>query len=438
MSTAVNIEKLSPVLVQVQIEVPADIVNTEVNNAFSSLKRNARVKGFRKGKAPRQVLQHLYGAAVRADVAKQLMDRELQQVIKDKALQPLTEPAVEPAELNPKAAFSFKARFEVRPEIEELNWVGLQAIRPPIEVTDEQLDERLQKLRQDNATKRPVEGRAAKKGDVVQLKISFSHDGQDHNEEIEAEVGGGEVLGAIDEELEGMSSGESKNVTHEFAANHPSEQLQGAKVTFDVQVEEVKEVVLPEIDDELAKDLEHADLAALKADLRENIAAGLKQSADEDVAKQLVAQLCEKNPLTVPPSLVEQQARESERQLVAMARMSGQAIPNPQQLAEQVRADSDMKVRAGLLMAEIAKEKEVKVTEEDIEKGYQELAEQSGKNVARIKAEYRQPEQRQMLVGMILEDKVLDLLEQNAKISDATEHASDEHGSEEGQESESK
>ncbi len=436
MSTEVNVEKLSPVLVQMQIEVPADAVNTEVNNAYSSLKRTARVRGFRKGKAPRHVLQHLYGAAVKADVAKRLMDRTLQEAIKDKSLQPLTEPAVEPAELNPKASFSFKARFEVRPEIEELKWEGLQAIRPSVEVTDEQLDERIEKLRHDNATKRPVDGRAVKKGDVAQLKISFTHDGQEHDEEIEAEVGGGEVLGAIDDGLEGMSAGESKEINHDFPANHPNEQLRGASVTFQVLLEEIKEVVLPEVDDELAKDLEHADLAALKADLRETIAASLKQTGDEDVAKQLVAQLCAKNPIPVPPSLVEQQARESERQLVAMARMSGQPIPNPQQLSEQVRSDSEHKVRAGLLMAEIAKEKDVKVTPEDIEKGYQELADQSGKNIARIKAEYRQPDQQQMLVGMILEDKVLDLLEQSAKISDATEESEGQES--ESQESESK
>ena len=102
-----------------------------------------------------------------------------------------------------------------------------------------------------------------------------------------------------------------------------------------------------------------------------------------------------------------------------MAQMSGQRyVPDPN-LLEQMRGDAEMKVRAGLLMAEIAKEKEVKVTPEDLDKGYQELAEQSGKNVAKIKAEYREQSRREMLVGMILEDKVLDLMEQAAKITDA-------------------
>jgi trigger factor len=186
-----------------------------------------------------------------------------------------------------------------------------------------------------------------------------------------------------------------------------------------VEVKELKQRILPKVDDEFAKDCEYEDLAAMRKALLEKLQGRFKQQADEDVARQLVAGLCDKNPIPVPPSLVEQQARVSEREIRMMARITGQGLDEAT-LGERVRADAEMKVRAGLLMAEIAKAKEVRVTDADLEKGYAELAEQSGKNVAKVKAEYREKQKRDMLVGMILEDKVLDLLEKAAKISEET------------------
>jgi trigger factor len=170
----------------------------------------------------------------------------------------------------------------------------------------------------------------------------------------------------------------------------------------------------------MAKDVgEYADLAALKTSLKEKVEKELKQKATDAVAEQLVIELCKANPIPVPPSLVEQQAQMTERELVQNARRAGQRLDVNADLRQRVRLDSELKVRAGLLMAEIAKAKQVKIDDADIEKGYAELAEQTGKNVAKVKAEYRDPKKREMLVGMILEDKILDLIESAAKVTEA-------------------
>jgi trigger factor len=412
----VNVEKLSPVLMEFQIEVPADQVSTEVDNAYDSLRRTARVRGFRKGKAPRQVLVQLYGPAVRADVARKLVDASLQKALSEKAVVPLTKPAVEPAELKPKQSFSFKARFEVRPDIEQVNWEGLAARRKNTEVSEEQIGAEIEKLRQDLATEEPVEGRAAEKGDLASLKLAFEIDGEEHKEEVDKiEIGAGRILSFLDEAIVGMNAGDKKEVEGSFADNHPMEKLRGKKSSFQVEVTELKKRVLPEIDDEFAKDTEHDNLEALRTALREKVQKRLQQESEEEVAKQLVTDLCAKNPIPVPPSLVEQQARMTARELQMMAQMSGQKLEGDD-LQRRLMMDSEMKVRAGLLMAEIARAKGVTVTEADIEKGYEELAEQTGKNVQKVKAEYRERSKREMLIGMILEDKVLNLMEGAAKI----------------------
>lgn len=412
----VQVAKLSPVLMEMQIQVPADKVASEVNHAFDSLQKTARVRGFRRGKAPRQVLVQLYGPAVRADVARRLMDSTLQEALGERGVQPLTQPAVEGAELEPKKAFSFKARFEVRPEIDKVEWKGLEAEKPSAVVTDEAVAAELEKIRRQQATLQPIEDRGAKKGDVANLTMRFTIDGDARDETVETELGEGKVMDAIDEGVIGMKPGEEKTVPVKFPEQHHAAQLRGREVSITVKLDELKERVLPAIDDELAKDAGEADLAALKKSVQARLQKERDQKAEEELAKALVVALCAKNPIPVPPSLVEQQSRMTEREMQMMAQMSSVPYRRTPELMEHIRLDSEMKVRAGLLMAEIAKENKLEVGEADIEKGYEELAAQSGKNVARIKAEYRDDNKRQMLIGMILEDKVLDLIEKEAKI----------------------
>jgi trigger factor len=236
---------------------------------------------------------------------------------------------------------------------------------------------------------------------------------------VTTELGRGETMKEIETAITGASTGDQKSVDVDFPPNHPAPDLRGKKGTFKITVKEIKERVLPEVDDELAKDCgEYENLAGLKGKLREEIEKVAKQRQSESVAEQLVDALCKENPIPVPPSLVEQQAAMTERELTQQARRMGQRI-DANALRAGARADAEKKVRAGLLMAEIAKLKAIVLTEADLEKGYQEMAEQTGKNVAKVKAEYRDPKKREMLIAMILEDKILDLLEGAAKVSEA-------------------
>jgi trigger factor len=412
-----QIEKLSPVLVQLVVEVPAEAVAVEVDSAYQELRRKARVPGFRRGKAPKHVLQHLYATAIHADVAKRLVDNSLQQAFQDEQVQPLTQPDVEPGELRPDASFSFKARFEVRPEIAEVRWEGLEAKRPSTEVTDTHLEAEVAELRQQHATLQPVESREARKGDVASLALEVEIEGKPLTEEVETEIGSGQLLAPIDEALGGMKVGEHKTVEASLPSGHPNPKLRGKRATFKVMIKELKERVLPSVDDEFAKDCgEYASLDALRTALREQVKKRLEQKAEEEVARQLVVELCKANTVPVPPSLVEQQARLQERELAQLSQMGGRPFQPNEQLRQRIREDAEMKVRAGLLMAEIAKAKSMTVSEEDIDKGYAELAEQTGKNVAKVKAEYSERSKREQLIGMILEDKILDLIEGAAKI----------------------
>lgn len=420
----VSVEKLSPVLVEFQVEVPADRVKQEIDKAYQSLQRTARVRGFRPGKAPRDVLAHIFGDRVAMDVTQRLVDDTLPKALNDKNIQPLSQPAIEPQKLETNASFQYKARFEVRPEIEKVVYEDLEAKRPKSEVTDEMVDAELESLRKANATLvEPSPARPSQAGDIITMSFTVEIDGKPVEDaganDLQVELGLGQLLSALEEGLLGMSVGEKKPISLTLPANHPRPDFRDKPAIFQVELSDMKERQLPALDDELAKDVgEFETLAALKEDIRERLGKQLKQQAEDSVAEQLVVDLCKKNPIPVPASLVEQQCRLTESELTQQARRQGRNMRVDDNLHAQIHADAEIKVRAGLLMAEIAKEEKVQVTDEDIEKGYAELAEQTGKQVAKVKAEYRDPKRREILIAMILEDKILDIIESKAKITE--------------------
>ena len=422
----VTVQRISPVVMELQIEVPADAVKTEIEKASSNLAKKARVKGFRPGKTPRSVLTHLYGPSVQNDVATALVNDTLPKILTDNNVSPIGQPSVEAGAFSATEPFKYKARCEVQPEIESVTYEGFELYRPKSEATEAMVDEQLESLRMRKSTlKAPDAPRPATKGDVLTVDFTLSLDGADVKDGggngVQIELGAGQALPELQAALEGKSVGDKTTAEVTFSAEHQRPDFRGKKAIFSITVVDLKERILPAIDDELAKDLGNFDtLVALRADIHTRLEAALKEQAETSLAEQLVLKLNVANPIDVPPTLVEQQCKMMENEVASQARRMGQRFTRESAAAlhHQIHADAERKVRAGLLMAAIARKQEFKVTEDDIEQGYGELAQQTGKNVAKVKAEYREKSKRDMLIGMILEDKILDFLESKSKIVD--------------------
>jgi trigger factor len=421
----VTVEKLSPVLVEFRIKVSADEVKESVDRAFNDLARSAHIKGFRKGKAPRHVLAHLFGDRVASEVGSKLVDDTFPKAVQQQKVQPVSRPVIEKAKVSATEDFAYKARFEVVPTIESVAWEGIEAKRAVYTVDDKMVDDELERLRVQHATLvAPEPQRPSQNGDVLTIDFTLEVDGAAvegaTTKDLKAELGSTNLLQPLGDALLGKQAGEKVDVDVTFPDNHQQELLRGKKGLFHVAVKDVKQKVLPALDDEFAKDVGQGDtLDALKTSIRERLGKALKERSDNELAEVLVAELCKKNPIPVPPSLVEQQTRLQENEVVQQARRQNPSVRNlSPELRQAIAADAEMKVRAGLLMAEIAKSKSMQVTDEDIQKAYVELAEQSGKNVAKIKSQYQDPKQREMLIGLIVEDKVLNLIEAAAKLED--------------------
>jgi trigger factor len=422
----VTLQRLSPVKLELAVEVPAAQVKAQIEKAYVSLQKQARVRGFRPGKTPRDVLARLFGRQILGDVANQLVSEALPKALVEKNLTPITQPDVS-ADKAPDAArpFAFKATFEVAPEVEDVKWEGFELERPSADVKDEEVDAELEKIRVRHAAlKSPEPARDTKAGDVVTIDFTLAVDGKElkdgGGQGVQIELGSGQALPELDAALVGKPLNVPIVVEAKFAADHPRKELAGKVGRFDVTITDLKEKVLPALDDELAKDAGASTLVELRANVHTALSKAAKDRSDLAVAQQVVDKLNELNPVDVPPALVEQQRRMLEAEFVMNARRMGQRVTQADVdgLKDKLQADAEKKVRAGLLMAAIARKHEIKVTDEDFEKALAELAAESGKNVAKLRVEYRDKQKRDMLVGMILEDKILDLIESKAKITE--------------------
>ncbi|HEY3234150.1 MAG TPA: trigger factor [Polyangiaceae bacterium] len=417
--------RLSPVLVEFDVQVAAERVRAELDKAYSAVAKNAKIRGYRPGKAPRRVLMHMYGARIADDVAQRLVDETFPQAVSQENVQPVSNPAIERQKLTETEPFSYKARVEIIPKIESVIYEGLPATRPKSEATDEQIEREVARLRGEHSTLvAPDPPRPAANGDVVVIDFTVTVAGRLVRDagasDLQVELGAGSLFSAIEEALSGKSVGEETTAEVELPTSHAHPRLRGKRATFSISVKDIKRRVLPEADDEFAKDLgEFETLAELREHLKKGVEKQLSQEVSGAVAEQLVRELARANPVPVPPSLVERQARISEQEVLTRARSQGQQVSGVgSELREQIRRESEVKVRAGLLMAEIAKKEGIQIGEAEIEEGLKELAEQTGKNLAKLRVEYRDPKQREMLLGMLLENKVLDIIEARAKIEE--------------------
>jgi trigger factor len=418
----ISANQLSPVLLELNVQVDADRVREELDKAYQQLARGATVRGFRKGKAPRKVLRHMFGARVAADVAQRLVDETYAKALDEQKVQTVSRPAIESQAVNENEPFSYKARVEILPKIDAVVFEGFQVKRPSTTVTDEQIDEQLKAVQRANSTLEPAsEDHLAAAGDVVTVDFAVRVDGREIKdasaENLDLELGQSAVLPEIEGALLGKRPPFQQDVEVAVPSSSTHPDLRGKKATFAIVLRDLKTRVLPQIDDEFAKDLgEFDDLAALKKSISDDLQKRLEESADNVVAQVLVAELVKANPIQVPPTLVQQQYRVTEQEVLRQSRAQGRGQQLSAETRKSIEQDSEVKVRAGLLMAEIAKAKGIQVGPADIEEGLKGLAEQTGKNLAKLKAEYATQQKREMLVGMILENKVLDIIEAAAQI----------------------
>lgn len=418
------VSRLSPVEVELEVKIPKEQITSALSKAYKDLSKVAEVKGFRKGKVPLHILKQYFGARVINDVAAKLVDENLPKAIAHEKLDPVVQPTLTKIDrLDEKLeAWSFTAKLEVRPEVGEVKLDGIELKRKVWTVTDADVDKRIEQLREVHSTLRtPEPPRAAREGDQATIDYDVLINGTEREDLKQRNrtvlVGKGRLLDELDKALLGMNVGESKDVEVTFPANHPREDLREKKALLKLTLKELRETVLPEVDDELAKDAGYESLQDMRDKIRAKLEAEAKERSEHELREAAINALIEKNPIAVPPSLVKNAVGIVAREMVQYARIRNEPF-DAEAIVKDAQEQAESRVRAGLLLAEIARTHNLQVTDADLEARFEQLAKETGKAVARVRAEHRDNEKRMALANAVLEDKVLSLLISKVKVEE--------------------
>ena len=314
-----------------RVEIPTDIVNAEIDRIAKDYSRKARIPGFRPGKAPARVIKKRYRDQILHDVAHDLIPRAIDDALRERGVEAVEPPDVRDVTVDEGQPLTFTASFDTVPPFETGDYAGLSLRRPESHVETEAVDLALQRLRERAARFEPVEGRGIEHGDtaVVDLERKDADGKVDAHENVSIELGAKANPPGFDEHLLGLVVGESRTFAIQYPADYTITELANAEVTYTVTAKGLKRRVLPELDDEFAKDLgEFETLDALRSRVREDLEHEARHTAERDVRAELMKQLAARVPFEVPPSLVE---RELDRRLEDFARRLMEQKIDPRQ-----------------------------------------------------------------------------------------------------------
>lgn len=391
----------------VRVEIPSDVVTAEIDRVATGYSRKARVPGFRPGKAPARVIKQRFKDQILHDVAHDLIPRAVEDALREQGMEAVDTPDVRDVTIEEGQPLTFTASFDTVPSFDPGDLSAIAFRRASNAITDEAVQLALQRLRDRAARFEPVEGRGIDHLDTVVLDLerqdwgreSSSADAQkekgsrppDKHADVSIELGAKANPPGFDEQLLGLEVGATKQFTIHYPADYPIGELANTNVSYTVTVKGLKRRVLPELDDEFAKDLGELDtLDALKTRVREDLEHEAKHAAEREDRAELMKQLATRLPFDVPVSMVE---REVDRRLEEFARRLIDQNVDPRQAGidwnafrESQREVAREAVAAALVLDEVTRRERLEVTEDDVEQEVGRYAERTGRTPAAVRA----------------------------------------------------
>ena len=421
----VQVEELSPVERKLSIEVPPEQVQAELGRAYAQLGRSVRLPGFRPGKVPRRILEQRFKGEVEDDVTRRLVERAYLSAISEHHVDAVGAPQLTPVRLDQEKPFAFEARVEVRPKVDPKDYRGLPFKHVAVAVTDAQVDERLEAMRQRVARLEPVEGRTvAETGDFAIVDYTGTIDGQPFPgsaaEDVTVEVAAGDLMRGNVPELTGMVVGKKRELDHAFAADDPEEARAGKTAHFSFTLKGLKRQLVPPLDDDFAKEVGGGEtLAELRSKVRGDLETAARNGAAQDERDQLVKGLVERNPFDLPKAMIE---RGLDAMLDGALRMMARQGLDPSRLnldfsslRDEMRPKAEAEVRGALLLQAVAEKEGLSVKSEDLDARIAQYATESGAPLHQVRKAFKEPEQRRALEQRVREEKTVEFLKAAAK-----------------------
>jgi len=405
----------------VTIEIDSSVVDAEIDRVAQGYKK-VKVPGFRPGKVPATIIKKRFRDQILHEVMHGLIPRAVDEALQERGIEPIDTPNVRDVALQEGQPLRFTAAIETVPAFDPGDLTTLTGTRTPVAITEDAVDQTLQSLRERAAKFEPVEGRPSTDGDTVVVDlVRQDTSGPDRHDGVSIEIGSKANPPGFDANLIGLSPGSEKTFTIHFPEDYTVAEMANTDVAYSVTVKELRRRVLPELDDEFAKDVGEFDSIAA---LRERVRTDLQAEADENSTRQLrgevLKQLSERITFDLPSSLTE---REIDRRLEEFARQLVQQNVDPRQadidwaqFREAQREPARASVASALVLDEIARREGLVVTEQEIDQEIERFATRAGRTPAALRAQFEKEGGIGRLVAGLRREKAVDLALSRARI----------------------
>ncbi len=411
---------------EISVEIPAAEVTRETDIQIQRYQKSARLPGFRAGHVPASIIRQRFGDGLKNDVIEALAPRYFQKEAEKQGLIPVSQPRITDMHFHDGEPIRFKASFEVLPEIQVEGYKEIRADKPEIAITDEEVEQALNNVREQQATYTDVEGRALEQGDFAQASMDGKpKDGQDvkeasanpvHMDDVLIEMGGKNTVAEFTQNLIGATAGEERTFDVSYPEDISDKRLAGKTFIYTVKVNGIKQKSLPELNDEFAKVLgEFNNLDAVRKQIRENMEAEKRHTAEHAAKDKLVAELVRRNEFEIPDALIDRQIDlRLERGLRALAaqgmKMEDLKKMDLPRLRAGQREQAVNDVKSSLLLERIADLEKIEVGDEEMNREIEALAKQSKQTSEAVRARLTEDGGLDRIRMRIRSEKTLDFL----------------------------
>ncbi len=425
----VQVEEINSVKRKISVEVPVERVNAEIEKAYAGIQKKATLSGFRKGKAPMQMIRKHYRNAMQDEVMRRLYEQTLFPALEEHKIEPVDAPMIDDIALVEEGTpFKYSALIEVMPQILLGEYKGLQVKKERYLADEKAVESEIERMRGNMAQLTPVEEGTVEKEMVLTVDFSFAIPGYPEEgtsgKDASVEVGTGRLLPGLEEGLIGMTLGETRDITVTMPEDNPNKELAGKEGIFTVTLKEMKKKELPDLDDDFAQ--QFGDFESM-AEMRVKLAEMREQQEQErittDLKTSIIDALIELNPLEVPDSMVRRQTDfmlENFKKRLKGQNMSLEMMGLDEDgFRQRFWGEATQKVKGGLLVMALVEQENIAVEESDLEARYAQIAAGNDDMISRIKEFYAaQANARSSMIAEIKEDKAIAFLIENAVITE--------------------
>lgn len=410
----VQVETLDSVNKKVEVLIPEETVAGIRESIYDEVRKNAKIKGFRQGKVPRPIIIQYYRDYIEEETKKRMLQDTMFDALKEAKVEPVTEPVVDFVEDGEKHGYILDC--EVMPEFELSPYTGVEIEAEPINITDEDVEQRIESMRNFHASFEPKEsGAAAEKGDFVVIKYQGYYNGEEMKqivaEAYPLELGNAMLMPEFEDAVIGMKENDERDVEIPFPDDYPDKDIASKKILFKVTMKEIKQKMLPEINDEFARDMSFEDLGVMRKGVREELSKEKEGFRKRELTQKLLDAILKDLDIVVPKRLLEKRVNGMIDEAESRYQPDRFSTDEMKEIREKMRTDFSKRaeegIRAEIVLARIAEKEEIKADDKDVEERLKVIAQDANKTYNEVKGLYEQYGLVPGLKEKIVEEKTI-------------------------------